>query len=266
MELGTRALSAGEVLDTAFDLVRQNAVLLVGLAALIYLPIALLTAGIDPKQAQLDPSSVLTRGLPAILYGLLVAPIVSIALIAVLGALARGRSTGFAAALRSGVVLLVPFAWASLLVLGILLLALVPVAVVALLWTRLPGLVRAAGVASGFVLPLLVALRFLLLGQVVVIEQARGAGALRRSAELLRGRALRCFGILMLGGLLTGLLGMGVQLALGWLPVAGGLLVGLAQAVGVAYTSALGVVLYFDACAREHAAGAAPIAAPPASA
>jgi len=266
MELGTRALSASEILDAAFDLVRRNALVLIGLAALIYLPLALLGEGIDPQKLQSDPVSAIGRVVPALLYGTLVTPIVSIALVAALAELARGRRAGFGAALRDGVSLLVPFAWASLLVFGLVLLPLAVAAAVALAWGHAGQGVAVIAIVVASLVALGIALRFLLLGQVVVIEGGRGAGALRRSAELIRGHVLRCFGILLLGGLLTGAIGWGVQLALGWLPAVGPLLVGLGQAVGVAYTSALGVVLYFDTCARrgDAPASAAPASPPPA--
>jgi hypothetical protein len=206
---------------------------------------------VDPAQASADPVTALRGATPALLYALLVSPILGIALIAALGELTSGRGARFGAALRSGVALLVPFAWASSLVLGLALLACAPLVAVAALWSQLPGLARAAGIVAGIVLPMLVALRFLLLGQVVVIERATGVGALRRSAELVRGSVLRCFGILLLGAFITGVLGAGVKLALGWIPVAGDLLAGLAQSAGLAYTTALGVVLYLDQRARR---------------
>ena len=251
MEFEARTHSAGEVLDAALDLVRGHAVVLIGLAALVHVPIALLLPAVDSAQASADPIAALRGAAPALLYALLVSPILGIALIAALGELTRGRAARFGAALRSGVALLVPVVWASTLVLGLALLACLPLVVVAALGPQLPGLVRVLAIAAGAVLPLLVALRFLLLGQVVVIEGARGVGALRRSAELVRGSVPRCFGILLLGALITGALGAGVRLALGWLPVAGELLVGIAQSVGLAYTTALGVVLYLDQRARR---------------
>jgi hypothetical protein len=250
VELAARRRSVGEVLDAAFDLVRHNARLLIGLAALIYLPIALMMPAVDPTRASADPIGALREAGPALLYALLVSPIVSIALIAAAGDLARGRPARFGQALRSGVSLLVPFAWAWTLALGIVLLAFAPLGA-ALEWRQLPTLVRAAGIAAGLILPLVAMLRFLLLGQVVVIERARGLASLRRSAQLVKGSPLRCGGILLLGLVLTFLLGEAVQLALGWIHVVGGLLAGLAQAVGLAYTTALGVVLYLDQRARR---------------
>lgn len=251
MEPHARARSVGEVLDAALDLVRRHALLLIGLAAMIHVPLALMLSPLDSAQAGGDPFAALRRAVPALLYATLAAPILGVALIAALGELARGQRTDFGAALRSGLARLLPFAWASTLVFGLVLIASTPLIAVAMLWPTLGGLVRAAGIAAGLALPLVVVLRYLLLGQVVVIEGATGVASLRRSAELVRGSVLRCFGILLLGGLITGLLGGGVRMALGWIPVAGALFTGLAQSVGLAYTTALAVVLYFDQRAQR---------------
>jgi len=246
-----RTRSVGEVLDAALDLVRQNPVLLIGLAALARVPVAFMVPDADPARVSADPIGALRGALGVLLYATLVSPILWIALIAALGELTGGRAARFGAALRSGVAFLVPVAWASTLVLGLVLLACAPLLAVALLRAHLSGLARALAVSLGILLPTLVAVRFLLLGQVVVIERAKGVEALRRSAELVRGSLPRCFGILLLGGLLTGALGAGAQHALGAIPVAGPLLEGLAESVGWAYTTALGVVLYLDQRARR---------------
>jgi len=259
LELETRTRSVGGVLDAALDLVRHNPVLLIGLAALARVPIAFMVPDADSAQVSADPIGAMRGAAGALLYAALVSPILWIALIAALGELTAGHAARFGAALRSGIALLVPVAWASTLAVGLVLLACAPLLAVLLLRTQLSGLERAVGIAVGTALPLWVGLRFLLLGQVVVIEGATGVGALRRSTELVRGSLLRCFGILLLGGLLTGALGAGVQHALGGIPVAGQLLEGLAESVGWAYTTALGVVLYLDQRARR---GEPPLRAP----
>jgi len=246
-----RTRSVGKVLDAALDLVRRNPVLLIGLAALARVPVAFMIPDGDATGVSADPIGALRGAVGALLYATVVSPILWIALIAALGELTGGRAARFGAALRSGVALLVPVAWASTLVLGLVLLASAPLFAAVLLRGQLSGLARALAISLGILLPMLVALRFLLLGQVVVIERAQGIEALRRSAELVRGSLGRCFGILLLGGLLTAVLGLGVRYAIGGIPVAGPLLEGLAESVGWAYTTALGVVLYLDQRARR---------------
>jgi hypothetical protein len=67
------------------------------------------------------------------------------------------------------------------------------------------------------------------------------------------GHLLRGFGIMLVGALLVGLLSSGIELGLGWIPLVGPIATGLAQALGFAYTSTLGVLLYFDIRCRKEA-------------
>src|SRR5207249_5835600 len=94
---------------------------------------------------------------------------------------------------------------------------------------------------------------FALLAPVMVLERTFGPRALRRSRDLLRGSGGRALGAYLAGSVLVNVLSGVVQMALGRVPVLGPIGIGLARAAGVAYTSAVLVLLYFDIRCRKEA-------------
>src|SRR5262249_21770865 len=88
-----------------------------------------------------------------------------------------------------------------------------------------------------------VGLGFMLATQVMVLEQAFGVAALRRSAGLMRGNLLRGGGVAFLGAIIVGVVSGVLQLALYFTPLVGPVGSGLAHAAATAYTSAVLVVL-----------------------
>jgi hypothetical protein len=98
-----------------------------------------------------------------------------------------------------------------------------------------------------------VGLGLVLLSQVMVLESRFGAAALRRSLELMKGQRLRAFGIAFVVVLLSALLGIAVQLVVGFIPVVGPIGSGLVSAVSGAYMAAVWMALYLDIRCRTEA-------------
>jgi hypothetical protein len=228
-----RELSFGEILDRGFRLVRDHIVLLGAPAAAIYVPVSLVLTVLTPETptapADLLPFAASFAAL--ILLSLVVVPVLWASVTYAIGESYLGRSVTIAEALRAGVDVLLPLigTWilAYLAILGGFLLLI------------LPGIY--------------LTLAFMLITQVMVLERRFGVRALGRSRELMSGHMLRGFGILLVGTLLVGLLSSGIELGLGWIPVLGPIASGIAQALGFAYTSTLGVLLYFDIRCRKEA-------------
>jgi hypothetical protein len=88
---------------------------------------------------------------------------------------------------------------------------------------------------------------------VMVIERQFGMRGLRRSRELTRGSLLRIVGLGLVVFIFVGVVGSGIQLLLGFLPLVGTLVSGVVQAIGATFQSAFLVLLYFDVRCRKEA-------------
>lgn len=228
-----RELSFAEILDRGFRLLRDHAVLLGTPAAVVYVPASMVFSLFDPE-ATADPADLMPF---AISFALLIAlsaiavPVLSAAVTHAIGESYLGHPVTIGEAVQAGIGLFLPLVgtWilAYLAILGGFLLLIVP------------------GVY--------LTLAFLLATQVMVLERTFGARALGRSRELMSGHMLRGCGILVVGTMLVSLLSSGVELGLGWIPWLGPIATGFAQALGFAYTSTLGVLLYFDIRCRKEA-------------
>jgi hypothetical protein len=248
----------GQILDTSFDVVRRHWVLLVGLSALLYLPATFVEAALPE-----DPADALAGAGPwllvAILFTMVALPVVMGAVTGACDDALRAQPTDAGRALRRGLALALPLV-GTYLVMGLVAAAsAVPLFAVIALWGSL-GVVRVPAAIAAAALPVVLMLRFSLLTQVAVLEGRFGPGALARASRLIDGQVLRVFGIYVVVGLLMGLLGGAAGLALGALPAVGTVVTGLVQALGFAYTTAVGVVLYHDVRARK---GELDAAAPP---
>lgn len=248
--------SLGQLLDAGFDVIRRRWVVLVGLSALLYLPVAFVEEALPE-----DPSQSLAAGAPWLLavvaFVLVALPIVIAAVTAASHDAHHGRATDAGAALRRGLDQALPLSWTFLVMALVAIAALLPLAAVVALWDSL-GFVRVPAVLLAIVLPIVLLVRFSLLTQVAVLERRAGPAALARASRLIEGQVLRVFAIYVLVALLMGLLGGAAGLALGALPGVGPVAVGLVQALGFAYTTAVGVVLYDDVRARKGEAAAEP--------
>jgi hypothetical protein len=100
---------------------------------------------------------------------------------------------------------------------------------------------------------LYLAIAFLLLTQVIVLEDVAGMRALSRSRELLHGNMMRALGILVVFVIASNVLVVSLGLALGAVPALESLGSALAQALAFAYYSAVLVVFYFEIRARKEA-------------
>ena len=234
MRYEIRAMSFGEILDTGFRLVRDRFVLLVGLSAVMYMPLALMSTYLKVHPAALQSPGGVAVGMTFGLMGLAIlvlSPIVTTAITLTVGETYLGRQASFGGSLRTGLSMMMPLMGTSLLfTLGIL---------IGFLLLVIPGIY--------------LFLAWILTWQVAVLERRFGFNAMRRSRELMRGNLLRGFGILFVGALIAGVLSGVLQLALNYIPVVGPIASGFAQAVAGAYTSTVAVLLYFDIRCRKEA-------------
>jgi hypothetical protein len=234
MKYEIRAMAFGEILDTGFRLVRDRFTLLVGIGAVLYVPLALFQAYLQQAALASQGSAAAARWAGIIvmfLFILVASPIVSSAITFAVGETYVGRSVSFGQCLRAAFSI----------------------------FMRLVGttLIGTVGVILGFLLFIIpgiyLGLSWMLMWQICVLERRFGFGALRRSRELMRGNLLRGFGILFLGSLIVGILSGALGLVFGLIPYLGPVGAGLAQAAGLAFTSSLAVLLYFDIRCRKEA-------------
>jgi len=252
-----RAMSFGEILDAGFRIVRDHAAVLVGISALMHVPMALLAPG-SPFAVTARPAVVgaeLTRVGIVMALALLGGPIVTTATTWAVGELYVGRPASLEPALRAAGRILLPLSGT------VLLLYLVVGLVCGLIAGVGAGLMILVHRPAGLFLLVLALpaavfyafLSFLLLWPVMVLERSFGRRALGRSRALMRGNLLRGLGITIVGAAIVSVLGGVLQIALGYIPVLGPLGVGLARSAGGAYTSTVLVLLYFDIRCRKEA-------------
>ena len=229
MNYQIKAMSFAEMLDTAFRIVRDHFVPLVGLSAAVHIPIVFLNSQIRPSPDQIAWG----RLALSMLVSLLAGPIVATALTHAIGEIYLGRQAAIGRSLRSALAIILPLSGTLLLVyLG---------TIVGLLLLVIPGIY--------------LSLSWMLTWPVMVLEHRFGTTALGRSRELMRGNMLRALGIVVLGAIIVGMLSavLGIVLRFVPVPVFGTLAEGLAQSVGVAYSSVVLVLLYFDVRCRKEA-------------
>jgi hypothetical protein len=235
-----RPLSFGELLDTGFRIFRNHFGLLAGLAAVVYVPVAL----IQVIMQQVTPMGPNTPGdaIPVLIViagsvvalGLFIVvtwPIADAAITHAVGELYLGRTASFGSSLRVGLSILVPMVGTSLLnmllVMGGLLLLFIP------------------GIYLVFA--------YMLVWQVMVIERLFGMQALRRSSSLMKGSKLRGFGVMLVYGLVISVPSSLLSLSLHAYPTVATLASVLVQTAGFAFLCTLSVVLYFDIRCRKEA-------------
>ncbi len=227
-----RAMSFGEVLDTGLRIIRNHFVLLVGISAVVNVPMALFQNFLPQ---QLAPGGTGTATGIALLFGLasvlVVSPFVQVAITFVIGELYQGRQPTLAHAFREALRIFLPLLGTSLLA-GLLMFA-------GLLLLVIPGV--------------WVILGLVLLSPVMILERRFGTDAIRRSLDLMKGNRLRAFGIFFLTGIVMGVLAFTLGLVGAVLPFAGAIASGLATSVGSAFGIAIVVVLYFEIRCRKEA-------------
>ncbi len=227
-----RAMSAGEILDTGVQLVRSHFVALVGISAIVNVPLGIVQfvfAG-DTKTpggagSSLQPALVIVT----IVSLLVLAPITQTAITVLLGDLYLGRASSIGSAFRRSLSIVFPVLGTSLLA-GL-------IAIPAFLALLIPGI--------WFVLGLTV------LSPVMILERRFGMSAIRRSLELVKDNRMRALGIGLLVTILSLALGAGFGLAGSISPWLGGLASGLAASLTSAFAAAVFVVLYFEIRCRK---------------
>jgi hypothetical protein len=231
-----REMSFAEVLDTGFKLLRNHFALLVGMAAIVYVPMAVVAATLqDPGAPAPDTLGAIGVMVGGFFVGALLTmvgtTIVFAAVTWSVGQVYLGRPVSAAEALRHGVQRLLPLFGTSFLSILFVM--------IGTLMLILPGIYLMLG--------------YLLLWPIMLIEDTFGMRALRRSRELMRGHMGRGLGIAVLMWLISVVVTSGLDFAFGAVPLLGPLASGIGQAFAGAYGSAVLVVLYFDSRCRLEA-------------
>jgi hypothetical protein len=236
MAYDIRPLSFGEILDRAFRVVLDNFALLFGIAAVVWLPSALLLvsgAVIGPVAASILYS----------LFLMIAAPVMHAALIDGVAEAYLGRPIEIGDAYQS----IRPILWSyfgTLLLVGILFV--------------IPG-ASIAGVAFMLGRPLFI-LAIILIGgafiyfgvlvafvaPVMIVERRFAMAALRRSRELVLGSWWRTVGILVTAGLIASVPAGTLKLLWGFIPFVGVILTAMTQAVSTTFSAVALMVYYFD--------------------
>lgn len=227
MRYEIRAMDFGEILDTGFRLLRDHVLLLVGIGLTVSLPANL---GMAAMGAQPDMASI-AAGAGVLLFAVVVAPIASAATIFALGELYLGRTATIGGSLREALRIALPLLGTGFL------------ATLAMLF----GLIL-------LVIPFIyLAFAFMLIYQVVVVERAYGAAAMRRSRDLMRGNFLRGFGLMLVVLILYAVVSVAAGFATLAGPVVGAVAQALTQAIYSGFQAAVLLVFYFDIRCRKEA-------------
>ncbi len=231
-----RPMSLGEILQAGFSLLRSHFWLLVGLAAIIYVPMGLVREALPfatgvAASGEGSPASPLALVLFALLTILVFGvgtPLASAALTVAVGDIYLGRPTGVGPALRRAWALFLPLVGTTLL----------------------SSVFISLGLLALIVPGIWLALAYFVSWQVVVLEGLSGMAALRRSGELMRGNKGRAILVSLASGVLHGVVLGGASWALqGW-PLAFAAVGTVVPTLFMAYLIAVTVVFYFDVRCR----------------
>jgi len=238
MEYNIRPLSFAEILDRALRILVDNAVLLIGISAILCIPEK--TATLVGPRLQFV----------VVLIMLAVSPLLHAALTSAIADVYLAKPVTIASAYKSGWSILLPFFGTYLVVYAAM--TLVVGGLVALTFSAKAigssamGLLVVLGFLVGIPFLFFLLIRWTLVGPVMIVERRFALSALRRSSDLVKGVWWRTFGILLVAAVI-------VQIpvgALGFLwssiPVVGILLSGLGASVAAAYSAVAILVYYFD--------------------
>lgn len=230
MSYEIRAMSLGEVLDTAFRLIRDHAALLIGISLTLTIPTQLLVA-LLPNAAAEGSAAPIAGVLGFVMFVIVVSPIVTAAITHAVSETYLGRAVSYGTSLSVGFKLLVRLMGTALL----MVLIMIP----AFILLVIPGLY--------------LMFAYMLVNQVIVIEGSAGWSALKRSYELTKKNLLRVIGIYLVSVVLMLVVSMALGLVSAQIPYAGVIIDSVVQGVLTAYMSAALVVLYFDIRSRKEA-------------
>jgi hypothetical protein len=285
MSYELRPLSLAEILDAGFRLVQTEWKTLVGLAAIMQIPLVVIAALVprlfDPLAQPFDQGEdmspevlmemLLGFGAMGLVY-LLLYPFIAAAVTASVGNVYLGRRFTLADAARSGLRAMFRLI-ASYLVWTVAYLGVVLVvgglaaAVFTVGGAAIGGLIEQAGTIGTVVAVLLgiavaaIAIFWILfatfvsslLPAVAVLESHGVFRTTERAFSLGATSKWRLIGIVFTTGMIVGVPVVGAQMLIGMIPVVGLLIWAAFQAIGFAFTTAVTVVLYFDLrCRAEH--------------
>jgi hypothetical protein len=228
-----RPMSLGEILDTGFAILRDHFVPIVGISALVDVPLTLIGRAIPKLAPGTTPSMSDAIGmvLPLYFMVLVLGPIGTVAITYLIGELYQGRSTTIGRAFRETFAILLP---------------LVGTSVVGGVWTLLAFL---ALVIPGIWLML----GLWILSQVMIFERRFGTRGIQRSLDLMSGHRMRALGAVLPGLILVPVLTFAFQLGSRFVPHGAPIASELAGVIGTAFLRTVSVVLYFDLRCRKEA-------------
>lgn len=206
--------SFGEILDLGFRVVRDNIILLAGIAAVVFIPLAFLQ--------MIGSSAVLS--LIGLIFLLVVAPVMQAALTVAIANVYLGRPIAIDEAYRSVRPIIAPYLGTFLLIY-----LLVVVGFVCL-------------IVPGFY----VMVCWSLAAQVMIIERRFGVESMKRSRALVRGAWWATLGIALAAGIISEVPTLALSALWTFIPFFGPLLTGATRSVTATYASAVIVIYYFD--------------------
>ena len=237
MAYNIRPLSFAEILDRSLRILVDNAVVLIGISAIVWVPERVFLS--------------LGKGFQVITVILLIAvvPLFQAAITTAVAEIYLDRPVTIAGAYRSAWAILLPFVGTYLLLYSMFLMAGIVYGVIVAL-----GSVAGLGLPLAIILGVLVGLplglywntRWSLIGPVMIVERRFGLAALRRSRDLVEGAWWRTFGIIIVAALISQVPVGALNLLWSSIPVLGVLLSGVGAAISSAYSVIAIVVYYFD--------------------
>ena len=230
MDYEIRAMGLGEILDTAFRIIRDHAALLIGISLLMNLGLRAFLVAL-PAATEANDTALLIAGLSFGLVLMVVSPIVGAALTHAVSAVYLSRSVTFGESLGRGLKLFLPLVGTSILMVLILIPAFIALVI--------PGVI--------------LTFAYMLYIQVMVVEGTAGWAALKRSMELTHGHRMRVFGVYLVALLIQMVASMALGLVTISSPYASAIAEGIVGGVMMAYMYAAFAVLYFDLRCRKEA-------------
>ena len=209
-------LSFGEVLDRGFRVLRDNIVLLAGIAAVVFMPFGVLQA--------LGQTSSRMFGSIANLFILLAAPVLQAALTVAIANVYLGKPISIEDAYRSAMAILVPLLGTYLLLYLFLILGFI--------FLIIPGIYLMNC--------------WVFAGQVMIIEQRFGMESMRRSRTLVRGAWWATFAITLSAGLISEVPTLALAAIWSFIPFFGPILTAATRSVTSTYAAIVVVIYYFD--------------------
>jgi MFS family permease len=223
-------MGLGEILDTAFRLLRDHAALLLSIGLTMTIPTELLSRMFADPTAH-DASALIATGIGFGLFIMVVSPIVTAAITHAVSESYLGRTATYGESLRLGFRLLMPLVGTAFL----MILIMIP----ALLLLVIPAIY--------------LMLSYMLVNQVIVLEGLTGWKALERSRALTKGNLLRVLAVYLVSMILMSVVSVALGLVTSRIPYAGIAINAVVQGVMTAYMSAAFVVLYFEIRCRKEA-------------